>query len=103
MSFISRREALALRHPPVLDAELLPKIARRIDSIWAGRSCPMCGHGPRSVQGYATLTVSERLGAFLSGDSAFPCVAVVCGHCGYTALVNLITAGILDAEGRPNG
>jgi hypothetical protein len=61
------------------------------------RPCPLCNHeewgfGPSFVQ-LPTSTLGLR-----SPPRTNPCVAVVCGHCGNTILLNAIIMGLIPKE-----
>jgi hypothetical protein len=66
-----------------------------IISRWpAPRPCPLCNHEEWNFGGSFVQLPTSALG-LQGAPRTSPCVAVVCGHCGNTILLNAIVMGLL--------
>jgi hypothetical protein len=74
------------------------KLLQHLKTKWGGRSCPMCGVGPWSVQDAAYEVRAFGQGGLLVGGAVIPVVPVVCMNCGNTVLVNAILAGVVKQK-----
>jgi ribosomal protein S27AE len=72
------------------------KFIENLHNKWKDRPCPLCGSGPWMVQD-TTFQIMEynEAGLVLGGGVILPLVPVICGNCGYTALVSPIIAGVM--------
>jgi len=71
---------------------------------WSATECPHCNTrqwilGPNLITLRAVHPL--EIGNLDMGAPVYPCIVLTCGNCGYTALVNAITSGIVLKEG-PN-
>jgi hypothetical protein len=76
-----------------LDTE---KFIAFIGQKWDGRSCPMCGSGPWSVQDKVFQLTEFSDGNMVIGGPVIPVVPVTCNNCGYTVVVSAILAGAIS-------
>ena len=77
------------------------KVIAFIAQKWSGRSCPMCGSGPWSVQDKVFQLSEFHDGNMVIGGPLIPVVPVTCNNCGYTVVVNAILAGAIPASAPP--
>jgi hypothetical protein len=68
-----------------------------IGQKWGGRSCPMCGKGPWTVQEKVYQLSEFHGGNLVVGGPLIPVIPVTCNNCGYTVVVNAILSGALAA------
>jgi hypothetical protein len=68
-----------------------------IGQKWGGRSCPMCGNGPWTVQDKVFQLSEYHGGDLVVGGPLVPLVPVTCTNCGYTVVVNAILSGAIAA------
>jgi hypothetical protein len=80
----------------------LARLQAHVGKNWKSGGCPMCRSHTLSVQGRVDLVlrdiVSHR-GEAVPQQAALPTGAVTCATCGYTMLINLVFAGILNEDG----
>jgi hypothetical protein len=58
-------------------------------------NCPICGQNKwQFVPGFISLSLTANLGQVALGGPNLPCVAIVCGVCGNTVLMNTIVLGL---------
>ncbi|HEY9157495.1 hypothetical protein [Candidatus Binatus sp.] len=68
-------------------------------SRWpAHRPCPLCNHEEWAI-GPSFTQIPTSTPGLQKPPRINPCVAVVCGHCGNTILLNAIIMGLLQSEG----
>lgn len=68
-----------------------------IGQKWEGRSCPMCGKGPWTVQDKVFQLSEYHGGSLVVGGPLIPLVPVTCTNCGYTVVVNAILSGAISS------
>lgn len=67
-------------------------------SRWpAHRPCPLCNHEEWRIGPSFAQIPTSALGLY-TPPRITPCVAVVCGHCGNTVLLNALIMGLLPEE-----
>jgi predicted nucleic-acid-binding Zn-ribbon protein len=71
-----------------------------ITEKWGGKSCPMCGKGPWSVQEKVFQLTEFHDGNMVIGGPLMPLVPVTCNNCGYTVVVNAIIAGAVTTPAQ---
>lgn len=63
--------------------------------------CPRCGQASFTAMTLMTsLNLQNMVNGLQLGGESIPCVAVMCNHCGYIALHNLMILGVLTTEGN---
>jgi hypothetical protein len=72
-----------------------------IGEKWGGKSCPMCGNGPWSVQDKVFQLTEFHDGTMVIGGPLIPLVPITCNNCGYTVVVNAILSGAITAPVQP--
>lgn len=77
-----------------LDHDTRLRVANHLVAKWGNKPCPMCG-GTWAMHGYVNMPLSESPTENRFGGPNLPSVALVCGGCGYTILVNLVIAGVV--------
>jgi hypothetical protein len=69
------------------------------------RDCPICGHSEWGLQQggvvFLILQSPDAGGSLVLGGPTLPSVALVCGRCGNTQLLNLLVLGLGDLLKKP--
>lgn len=86
---------------------LTPEQQQRILAVFQRRTripeagaCPLCRHKAWTVaDGIINLNIGATSSDPLFPVAVVPCVALVCGNCGHTELLNLFTLGLEDIAG----
>ncbi len=82
---------------------ILGVFQQRTQALFAG-NCPLCRHKAWTVAD-GIINLSIGTGVTYPGygpvfpDTIMPCVALVCGNCGHTELLNLFSLGLEDIAG----
>lgn len=78
---------------------ILAAVQDRTQAFRAG-SCPLCRAKAWTVaDGIVRLNLGAVYGDPLFPASVMPCIALVCGNCGHTELLNLFSLGLEDIAG----
>lgn len=84
----------------MLTPDIKKRLGEHVATKWTERDggCPMCACTEWEAHGYVHVmlsdsTVNENHSARPLG---FPCAAMICKRCGYTAMLNLLRAGIVQ-------
>ena len=82
---------------------ILSVFQQRTQALFAG-DCPLCRHKAWTIaDGIINLPIGARQNnpAYVPvfPDTIMPCVALVCGNCGHTELLNLFSLGLEDLAG----
>ena len=77
--------------------EQLAQIDQHLRTKWRN-PCPMCGERRWSPHAYAIVPLSPNSRNIVIGGLVLSNVALVCENCGYTALLNLVVAGLVPRE-----
>lgn len=81
-----------------LDAETIQKIIAHLKRTWTVQMCPMCNQNNWEIHGQITLTLGGTPGHASGASQSLPCAAVICQVCGNSVIVNLVVAGVLQAQ-----
>jgi hypothetical protein len=60
--------------------------------------CPVCRNSQWSIGAYTPIFVTTNVNRPALGGPSYPLVALVCGVCGNTQLINLLTLGFKPEE-----
>jgi hypothetical protein len=74
------------------------RIAKRLQERTKPRACVVCGVTQWSLGYYVTLPAVEAPGELRLGGQNYPLIALVCGNCGNTHLLNLLILGFTAEE-----
>jgi hypothetical protein len=80
------------RDPAVINA-----LAQHVVTKWTN-GCPMCGTRRWSPHAFVNMELSPSAKGQVIGAQVLPSAALVCQNCGFTAIVNLIVAGIVKPD-----
>jgi predicted nucleic-acid-binding Zn-ribbon protein len=87
-------------HPPVnlsdADLEVVRKVAEWLREKWGeDKECPMCGNPNWYINPVGAIgQFLPRAG--VSTSNVYPVVPVHCSNCGFVALINAGTAGVVE-------
>jgi hypothetical protein len=84
-----------------LDAEAIQKIIAHLKRTWTVQTCAMCNQNNWEIHGQITLTLGGMPGHASGGSQSLPCAAVICQVCGNSVIVNLVVAGLVQAQPWP--
>lgn len=87
---------------PQFSSELADRIIKRLHERVPNLGvCPVCTIGPWTLApGYLAIPIGDNPRNILS-PSTYPAVALICQHCGYTAIFNLVVLGLDDLVPSP--
>lgn len=84
---------------PGQQQRILAAVQERTHALFAG-ACPLCRHQAWTVaDGIIRLNIGAVYSDPIFPASIMPCVALVCGNCGHTELLNLFSLGLQDIAG----
>jgi hypothetical protein len=72
-------------------------LTKFLNEKWKNSACPQCTVNNWQVNGWLTMIVSDRIGIVLGGP-VIPIIALSCGNCGNTIMVNALTAGVMPPD-----
>lgn len=81
-----------------IDSATTQRIVQRLRVAWGDRGCPLCGGNEWTVAGYVNLACADSPSAIQLTGKVLPGVGAICRTCGFTAIVNLVAAGIVQAD-----
>lgn len=81
------------------DSEIKSKTTAHLKEKWGKRTCPMCHSrtgGWAIEEQFQALVAWEATGGFSPQKGGMPVIPVVCGSCGFTALVSAVVAKVIE-------